>query len=62
MVGVFNVAGEGKGMAMEEGVRVYEGKMRMWAREALVRSQIGGKHLFGMPGFEEMEEVGGRSG
>lgn len=40
-----------------EGIGRYEDGMRETARDAVLKSQMGGKHLFGMRGFDGMEEV-----
>lgn len=42
-----------------EGVGRYEGFMRENAREGIERSAVGGRHMFGMRGFEELGVVGG---
>ena len=46
----------------EEGSQVekvgkYEGLMRAYARDTLIRSSMGGKHMFGMRLFEELKPV-----
>ena len=46
----------------EEGSQVekvgkYEGLMRAHARDALMRSSMSGKHMFGMRPFEELKPV-----
>jgi len=48
----------------DEGVRAestgrYETLMREYAGQAIKRSQVGGKFLFGMRPFEELEPVAG---
>lgn len=40
-----------------EGIGRFEEGMREMAKEAVLKSQMGGKHLFGMMDFEGMEEV-----
>ena len=40
-----------------EGVGRYEAFMRGNAREGIERSAVGGRHLFGMRGFEELGVV-----
>lgn len=40
-----------------ESLKEYEEAMREWAKAALLGSQMGGKHLFGMPPFEELKEI-----
>ena len=40
-----------------ESVGRYEEAMRGWAKEALMRSQVFGKFLFGMPTFDQMKAI-----